>query len=228
MRVLIVEDNPKMAAAIQRGLREAGLAVDVCHAGFDGEEQAVLQQYDLILLDLMLPDRDGVEVCRNLRRRKIATPILMLTALGTTQDKVVGLDAGADDYLTKPFEFDELLARIRAMLRRGQATEARVLKFEDVELDLYTRRASRAGRDFNLSNKEFALLEYFMRNPDRVLSRGHLGEKIWDMNFEPESNVIEVYVAALRKKLDVDAQTSLIHTVKGAGYRFGLPEKQGL
>jgi DNA-binding response OmpR family regulator len=224
MRVLVIEDNPKMAEAIQKGLREHGFAVDGSHTGFDGEEQAATGLYDLILLDLMLPDRDGVEVCRNLRRRGVTAKILMLTALSSTQDKVGGLDAGADDYLIKPFEFEELLARIRALLRRGEATEARHLRCEDLQLDLYTHAAERAGKKVELSNKEFALLEYFMRNPNRVLSRTQIGDKVWDMNFEPTSNVVDVYVSSLRKKVDRGFQTELIHTVKGVGYRFGVME----
>lgn len=222
MRVLVIEDNPKMAAGIQRGLREHGFATDVCHTGFEGEDLGAGDEYDAIVLDLMLPDRDGVEVCRNLRRRCVSTPILMLTALSSTDDKVAGLDAGADDYLTKPFEFEELLARLRALLRRGEASEGRVLDCEDLKLDLYTRVASRGEEDFELSNKEFALLEYLMRNPNRVLSRTQIAEKVWDMNFEPGSNVIDVYISNLRKKIDRGQERELIHTIKGAGYRFGI------
>jgi DNA-binding response OmpR family regulator len=222
MRILVIEDNPKMAAGIQRGLRENGYAADVSHSGFEGEDLAAGNLYDAVVLDLMLPDRDGVEVCRNLRRRSVKAPVLMLTALSGTEDKVNGLDAGADDYLTKPFEFEELLARLRALLRRGEATEGRTLRCEDLELDLYTRRATRADASVELSNKEFALLEYLMRNPNRVLSRMQIGEKVWDMNFEPGSNVIDVYVSSLRKKVDRGFERELIHTVKGAGYRFGV------
>ena len=229
MRVLIIEDNPKMAAALQRGLQENGLATDVSHTGFDGEELAVQEPYDLILLDLMLPDRDGIEVCRNLRRRKVSTPIMMLTALSATEEKIDGLDAGADDYITKPFEFEELLARVRAILRRGEAQESRTLRHDDLELDLYTRRMTRGETSCELSNKEFALLEYLMRNPDRVLSRTQIGEKVWDMNFEPSSNVIDVYISSLRKKVDRFQERDLIHTVKGAGYRFGvIDESSGI
>jgi DNA-binding response OmpR family regulator len=222
MRILIVEDNPKMAGAIQRGLREHGYAPDVSHSGFEGEDLAAVEPYDLIVLDVMLPDRDGVDVCRNLRRRNIKTPVLMLTALSSTDDKVSGLDAGADDYLTKPFEFEELLARVRALLRRGEAVEGRVLEMEGLQLDLYTRHAKRGDDEYELSNKEFALLEYLMRNPNRVLSRTQIAEKVWDMNFEPGSNVIDVYVSSLRKKIDRGYERELIHTIKGAGYRFGV------
>ena len=222
MRVLIIEDNPKMAESIQRGLRENGLAADVSHSGFEGEDLAAVEPYDLILLDLMLPDRDGVDVCRNLRRRCVKTPILMLTALSGTEDKVAGLDAGADDYLAKPFEFEELLARIRALFRRGEASQGRVLECDNLALDLYTRRATRGEVQIDLSNKEFALLEFLMRNPNRVLSRTQISEKVWDMNSDPSSNVIDVYVSALRKKLDRGFEHELFHTIKGAGYRFGI------
>ena len=222
VRILIIEDNPKMAAALQHGLREHGYAVDACHTGFDGEDLGAGGMYDLILLDLMLPDRDGVEVCRNLRRRCVKTPILMLTALSGTESKVAGLDAGGDDYLTKPFQFEELLARVRALLRRGEATEGRTLRCQDLELDVYTRRARRGESEVELSNKEFALLEYLMRNPNRVLSRNQIAERVWDLNFDPSSNVIDVYVSSLRKKLDRGFPVELFHTVKGAGYRFGV------
>lgn len=222
MRLLIIEDNPRMAEALQRGLREHGFAVDVCHTGFEGEDLGANDSYDLILLDLMLPDRDGVEVCRGLRRRCVSTPILMLTALSSTGDKVAGLDAGADDYLTKPFEFEELLARVRALLRRGEATEGRVLECDDLKLDVYTRTATRGEAKVELSNKEFGLLEYLMRNPNRVLSRAQIAEKVWDINFDSSSNVIDVYMSALRKKLDRGHTRELFHTIKGAGYRFGV------
>lgn len=222
MRILVVEDNPAMASALQRGLCESGYAADVSHTGYEGEDLAAGNKYDVIILDLMLPDRDGLEVCKNLRRRSVATPIIMLTALSATDSKVTGLDAGADDYLTKPFEFEELLARIRTLLRRGEASESRTLECNDLVLDLYTRHASRAGKEVELSNKEFALLEYLMRNPNRVLSRTQISEKVWDMYFESSSNVVDVYISALRKKLDRGHEKTLIHTIKGAGYRFGV------
>mgnify|MGYP000902747330 CR=1 FL=1 len=222
MRALVIEDNPKMAHGIQSGLAEAGFAADVCLTGFEGEETAAGQQYDVIVLDLMLPDRDGIEICRNLRRRKVSTPLIMLTALGSTEDKVNGLDAGADDFLPKPFKFEELLARIRALLRRGQATEGKVLRCDDLELDLYTRRAKRGEESWELSSREYTLLEYLMRNQNRVLTRTQIGEHVWHLDFEPSSNVIDVYISALRKKIDRGAQRPLIHTIKNAGYRFGV------
>lgn len=224
MKILIIEDTPKMASAMQAGLQSHGFIVDVSHTGIEGEEMAMTEPYDAVILDLMLPDRDGVEVCRNLRRRGQNVPVLMLTALSATEEKVEGFDAGADDYLTKPFDFDELLARVRALLRRGNATEGRTLRCEDLELDLYTREAARGDTVVALSNKEFALLEYLMRNPNRVLSRIQIGEKVWDMNFEPTSNVIDVYISSLRKKIDRGFDKQLIHTITGAGYRFGVME----
>jgi DNA-binding response OmpR family regulator len=224
MRVLIVEDNPKVAGAVEQGLQETGFAVDVTHTGYEAEELAAVQPYDVILLDLMLPDRDGVQICRNLRRRGVDTPILILTALSLTKDKVEGLQSGADDYITKPFEFEELVARMRAVLRRGEATEARVLRCDDLELDLYARQAKRGQESWELSNREFGVLEYLMRNENRVLSRTQIGQKVWDMNFEPTSNVVDVYIASLRKKIDRGFERPLIHTIRNAGYRFGVTD----
>lgn len=227
MRVLVIEDNPKMSAAIVRGLRDHGCTADGCGTGMEGEDLAASEPFDVIVLDLMLPDADGIQVCRNLRRRHLATPILMLTALSATEDKVEGLDAGADDYLTKPFEFDELLARVRALARRGTAGTGRNLQFQDLELDLNRRVAVRQGQSIKLSNKEFGLLHYLMENPERVLSKVQIVEKVWDMNYEPESNVVEVYVSSLRKKIDKPFDEPLIHTVVGYGYRFGAPDQVG-
>lgn len=224
MRLLLVEDNSKMAQIILRGLIETGYAVDVSDNGHEGEQMAASQSYDLVILDVMLPGQEGIQVCANMRRRKIKTPVLMLTALATTADKVKGLDAGADDYLTKPFEFDELLARIRALLRRGEAKEAGQLKFADLEIDLASHTVSRAGRRIRLTGKEFALLEYFMRNPNRVLTRTSIGEHVWDMNFDGDSNVIDVYVSMLRRKIDRGFDRRLLHTVIGAGYCLRLPD----
>ncbi|UCD27621.1 MAG: response regulator transcription factor [Planctomycetota bacterium] len=221
MRLLVIEDNPKVAAFIRQGFSEQGHVVDVAERGYDGEEMASSESYDAIILDIMLPDEDGVQVCKNLRRRGVKTPIMMLTALSTTTDKVTGLDAGADDYLTKPFEFNELTARVRALLRRGQAQEASVIRFEDVEMDLAGRKVSRSGHRIKLTAKEFALLEFFIRHPNRILSRTTLGEHIWDMNFDTSSNVIDVYVSMLRRKIDKDFEKKLIHTVIGSGYVFG-------
>ncbi|MBX3381782.1 MAG: response regulator transcription factor [Phycisphaeraceae bacterium] len=222
MRALIVEDNVKMADGIRLGLEGAGIQADVSHTGAEGEDLAVGIPFDAILLDLMLPDRDGFEVCRNLRRRKVATPILMLTALSTTEDKVLGFDCGADDFLAKPFRFEELLARMRAMTRRHQSTESKALRCDDLTLDLYTRRATRGDNHWDLSAREFALLEFLLRSQNRVLTRAQIGEAVWDLNFEPSSNVIDVYISALRRKVDRPGSRQLIHTVKNAGYRFGV------
>jgi len=221
MRVLVVDDNPKMTAAIAKGLREHGMTADECYTGFDAEDLAVSEPFDAIILDVMMPDSDGLQVCANLRRRKVSTPILMLTALSGTSDKVEGLDAGADDYLTKPFEFDELLARLRAMSRRGSPELGRRLTYDQLELDIDKRTAYRDGQKITLSNKEFGLLYHFMENPDRVLSRVQIVEKVWDTNYEPDSNIVDVYVSSLRKKIDKPFERQYIHTMIGYGYRFG-------
>jgi DNA-binding response OmpR family regulator len=221
MRILVIEDNAKMADAICRGLSQHGYVVDTCHLGFDGEEAAVTKSYDAIVLDLMLPDRDGIDVCRNLRRRGSSTPILMLTALSDTEMKVSGLDAGADDYLTKPFDFEELVARVRALLRRGTASEGSLLSYRDLEFDLVRRAVTRGGKAIKLSGKETALLEYLMRHPDRVVTRQSIVEKIWGLDDQPGSNVIDVHIGSLRRKIDKGFDDTLIHTVIGSGYRFG-------
>lgn len=218
MRLLVIEDNPKMAGLIRQGLTEHGYAVDVTNSGHDGESMAASQSYDTIILDIMLPDQDGLVVCKNLRRRGIDTPVLMLTALASTSDKVTGLYAGADDYLAKPFEFEELIARIRALMRRGQPRETSILKYEGIEMDLVQRKVKRDGQNIKLTSKEFALLEYFLRHSNRLLTRTAIGEHVWDMNFEPESNVIDVYVSMLRRRIDKGFQRPLIHTIIGSGY----------
>ena len=221
MRLLVIEDNTKMAAFIAEGLSEQGHVVDLAHNGGEGERLAAAESYDLIILDLMLPDQDGVHICRNLRRRGLKTPVLMLMALSTTADKVTGLDAGADDYMTKPFEFDELVARVRALLRRGQAQEASTLQFEDVEMDLVGRKVSRAGQRLNLTAKEFALLEYFMRNPNRVYSRETLLDAIWGYDVSSEIRTVDVHIRRLREKLEKNpAQPEHILTKWGVGYYF--------
>ena len=219
MRVLVVEDSPKMCAMLRNGLEEQGYVVDTAATGREGEELASVEEFDLIVLDVMLPDRDGNRVCQNLRRRKVATPILMLTVLSDTSDKVSGLDAGADDYLTKPFEYSEFQARVRALLRRGEATESVRLSYGPLRMDLASRKVERDGEAIRLTQKEFALLEYFIRHPDRVLSRTQIGEGVWDMNFDPSSNVIDVYISMLRKKIDRPFHDGeLLHTVVGTGY----------
>ena len=219
MRILVVEDEKKMAQFLKKGLQEVGYAVDTTENGTTAESMVAANEYDLIVMDVMLPDQSGLDTVRHIRRDGFNGPILMVTALSTTKDKVFGLDAGADDYLTKPYSFDELLARVRALLRRqSQGTGLSVLRFSDLEMDLIHRRVSRQGQEIELSPKEFALLEYFMRNPERPLSRTMITEHVWDIHFDPESNVIDVYVNLLRKKIDSPFEKKLIHTVVSVGY----------
>jgi DNA-binding response OmpR family regulator len=219
MRVLVVEDQKNVARFIARGLREQGYAVDVAEDGSEGLDMAEIARYDIVILDLMLPKVDGFEVCRRLRERDVQTPILMLTARDDKRTRIEGLDTGADDYLTKPFDFDELLARMRALLRRG-AREYRppTLRVADLELDTNAHGVRRAGKDIQLTAKEFALIEYFLRNPGRVIGRAEIAESVWDESFDPFSNTIEVYIARLRKKIDDDSAVKLIHTRRGVGY----------
>jgi DNA-binding response OmpR family regulator len=220
MQVLIVEDNPKMLDVLRQGLAEQGYSADTFQNAAEGEEAAFVKQYDAIVLDRMLPDRDGLDVCRSLRNRGVKTPILMLTGLSAVDERVSGLNAGADDYLAKPFAFEELVARIRALLRRGEPGEASRLTYADVEVDLLKRSVIRAGQPIKLRNKEYELLEFFMRRHDRVLPRTTIAEHVWDMNYDLTSNVIDVYVAALRRKLDKGFGNPLIHTIIGVGYMF--------
>lgn len=220
MRVLVVEDEPKMAALIQRGLQRGGLIVDVAHEGAAGVLQARATDYDAIVLDRMLPDIPGDEVCRRLRKADVSTPVLMLTALGSVPDRVSGLDSGADDYLTKPFSFEELLARLRALRRRGPAMTAVVLRVGDLSLDPATRVALRGDTAISLTVKEFALLEAFMRHPGQVLTRGALVERAWDAAMEHRSNVLEVHIRQLRAKIDEPFGVRTLETVRGIGYRL--------
>jgi DNA-binding response OmpR family regulator len=218
MRLLVVEDQKKMASFVKRGLAEAGYSVDVAETGASAESLASENTYDLIILDVMLPDQNGMDTARHLRRDGYGGPILMLTALAGTKDKVHGLDAGADDYLTKPFAFDELLARVRALLRRQGANVNSQLAFSDLEMNLITRKVARAGKDISLTAKEFALLEYFLRNPGRPVTRTSISEHVWDVHFDSDSNVIDVYINMLRKKVDAPFKKRLLHTVVGVGY----------
>lgn len=223
MRILIVEDDPDLAASACAFLRASGFSVD--HAG-DGRSAlalAAINPYDAIVLDLRLPDVDGLEVCRVLRRRRDAHAprIIMATARDAVDDRVAGLDLGADDYLVKPYALSELVARLRALLRRPVAAMPTVLRVEDLELDPATRRARRGDREIELTTKEFGVLEYLMRNEGRVLSRARITEHAWDDHFDPVSNVIDVYVARLRRKIDAEGDSPLLHTVRGAGYRLG-------
>ncbi|MGE3260332.1 MAG: response regulator transcription factor [Bacteriovoracia bacterium] len=218
MRLLVVEDEKKMAGFLKKGLMEAGYSVDHAATGTSAEALASENIYDCIVLDVMLPDQTGFDTATNLRREGYAGPILFLSALSGTRDKVRGLDAGADDYLTKPFSFDELLARVRALLRRQSDTKSTVIRFAEIELDLVKRKVQRAGRELDLTAKEFALLEYFMRNPNKPLSRTSIAEHVWDVHFDSDSNVIDVYVNMLRKKLGQKEEKRLIHTIVGVGY----------
>jgi DNA-binding response OmpR family regulator len=218
MRILVVEDQAKMANFLRRGLNEIGYAVDVAESGMSAESMASCYEYDLIILDVMLPDQNGLDTSRHLRRDGYSGPILMLTALDTTKDKVNGLDAGADDYLTKPYAFDELLARVRALLRRKNQKLKSTLTYGDLEMDLVQRKVRRAGKEIQLTAKEFSLLEYFMRNPERPLGRVAIAEHVWDIHFDSESNVIDVYINMLRKKITQPSEKKLIHTLVGVGY----------
>jgi two-component system, OmpR family, response regulator len=220
MRVLIVEDEVKMAAVIRRGLREEGMAVDVTERGEDALWMAGSTEYDAIVLDVMLPGIDGLETCRRLRDDGVWSPVIMLTARDAVEDRVAGLDGGADDYVTKPFSFAELLARLRALARRGPAERPVLLEVGDLRLDPATRQVWRGDREISLSAKEFALLEVFMRRPGEVLSRLQLLEHAWDYGYENRSNVVDVYIRYLREKVDRPFGAASIETVRGAGYRL--------
>jgi DNA-binding response OmpR family regulator len=225
MAILIVEDIDRMRAFIEQGLRERGYEVESAVTAAEGEEFGLKRSYELILLDVMLPDGDGFEVCRNLRKKGVRTPILMLTALSSPSDIVSGLEAGADDYLCKPFEFAELVARIRALLRRGQTQET-TLRFEDIEMDVVSRKVKRNGMPIQLNGRAFALLEFFLRNPNRVLSRSEISLNVWETEFDNESNVIDVFVSTLRKKIDRPFPRKLIQTVVMEGYMLSVPQSE--
>ena len=220
MRILVVEDEAKMAALLKRGLQEEGYAVDVAATAEDAVWMGTENPYDAIVLDVMLPDSDGFEVCRRLRAAKRWAPVIMLTARDAVSDRVAGLDVGADDYLTKPFSFDELLARTRALLRRGSVERPTVLRSGPLELDPATRKVVVGGSPVELTAREFTLLEYLMRHPGVVLSRTRIREHVWDFSFEGDSNVVDVYVRYLREKIDRAFGLNLIETVRGAGYRL--------
>jgi two-component system, OmpR family, response regulator len=220
MRVLVVEDEVKMAALLRRGLSEEGLTVDVAGEGERALLMAGASEYDAVVLDVMLPGIDGFETCRRLRRDGVWAPVLMLTARGSLDDRVAGLDGGADDYLVKPFAFAELLARIRALVRRGNVERPAVIAVGDLRLDPGTREVWRGAAEIDLSSKEFTLLETFMRHAGYVLSRSQLLEQAWEYDFEHRSNVVEVYVRYLRRKIDLPFDLVSIETVRGAGYRL--------
>jgi heavy metal response regulator len=218
MRLLLVEDEEKVSRFIKKGLEEVGYAVDTASDGETGLMMGLEGAHDLIILDIHLPGRDGLSVLRELRQKRVSTPVLLLTVRAAIEDKVIGLDTGADDYLTKPFAFQELLARVRALLRRPIEAGPPLLKVADLTLDPARRVVLRGEEKIELTTKEFALLDYFMRNPGRVLTRTMIAEHVWDYDFDPMTNVIDVYVNYLRKKIDVGRQEKLIHTVRGVGY----------
>jgi heavy metal response regulator len=220
MRVLVVEDERRIADFISRGLSEQGYAVDVAYDGDEALDWLAVADFDVIILDVMLPVRDGIEVCRTLRERGLRTPILMLTARDAVEDRVRGLDSGADDYLVKPFAFAELVARLRALTRREPTALGTVLQVGDLILDTTTREVSRQGMSLELTSKEYALLEYLMRHPNQVLTRTMIAEHVWNYDFDNATNVIDVHIRNLRRKIDDPFPTKLIQTVRGAGYRI--------
>lgn len=225
MRILLIEDDREIADLLKRGLTEQHYSVDLAYDGEEGEYLGLVNDYDLVILDLMLPKKDGRTVCNDLRQKGNQTPILMLTARDTIDDKIQGLDVGADDYMTKPFHFGELLARVRALIRRQSDQKATELRAADLVLDTARRSVSRGGVPIKLTAKEFALLEYFVLNKDRVLTREMISEHVWDMNFDPQSNVIDSFVRFLRQKVDKGFPRQLIHTIRGVGYK--LTESEG-
>ena len=220
MRVLVVEDERRLASIIKRGLIEEGYAVDAVYDGEEAQYMAETTTYDVIILDIMLPKKDGIAVCRDLRTKKINTPILMLTARDSVEDRVKGLDSGADDYVIKPFAFSELLARIRALLRRESLSKTPKIQVGDLLLDTLTREAWRGNRKIDLTTKEYSILEYFMSHPNMVITRTMLEENAWDYEYDSISNIIDVYIRRLRRKIDGEGEDSLIQTVRGAGYRL--------
>ncbi len=218
MRILVIEDEKKVSDFIRKGLEEQAYVVDTAADGAEGERLAGYNEYDVIILDVLLPRQDGWVTCRNIRSNGVQTPVLMLTSLGETEDKVKGLDLGADDYLTKPFAFDEFLARVRALIRRSGGSESSSFRLADLEMDLLERKVSRAGKDVQLTQKEFALLEYLLRNKKKVMTRTQISEHVWGMDFDSGSNVVDSYIKMLRKKIDKDFSPQLIHTIVGVGY----------
>lgn len=220
MKVLVIEDEKKIAAFIRKGLEAQGFVVDIAHHGDEGFELATSRPYDALVLDIMLPGRDGLSILRQLRERKIAVPVILLTARSELNERVEGLNLGADDYLTKPFHIEELIARLHAVTRRAAGTPQSILAVGDLTLNLLTREVRRAGRPIELTNREFALLEHLMRAPGRVLTRVEICERVWDYHFDPGTNLVDVYIQRLRKKVDDEFPVKLIETVRGVGYRI--------
>ena len=220
MRILVVEDDKKVGRFLEKGLQEEQYAVDICRDGADALYFAQTNTYDVIILDIMLPGKDGFKICREMRENSILTPVIMLTAKDTVEDKISGLSEGADDYLTKPFSFEELLARIRALLRRNQDYKTKVLKAGDLEMDPVRRLVTRAGKKIILTGKEYALLEYLLRNKGRIVTPVMILEHIWDMDYDGVSNIVNVYINHLRNKIDKDSNVKLIKTIRGHGYQI--------
>jgi DNA-binding response OmpR family regulator len=225
MRILLVEDDRRIARFVVKGLREQAYAVDVTGDGDDASYKLSVNDYDAVILDVMIPGRDGFEVCRNLRAAGSAVPIIMLTARDTVNDRITGLDSGADDYLTKPFAVTELLARLRALLRRGHVVRPATISIADLVLDTRAQRATRNGRSLALTTKEYALLEYLAREDGRVVGRAEIAEHVWDESFDPMTNLIDVCINRLRRKVDNDFSVKLIHTRRGAGYMLAAPDQ---
>ena len=225
MKILLVEDEPKVVEFIKKGLEEQGYETEVSYDGQMGERLALKGKYDLIILDVILPYLNGYELCKRIREKGLQVPVLMLTALGTTDDKISGFDAGADDYLVKPFEFAELLARIKALIKRasGLIQTSSQIKLADLELDLDKKTARRGDKSIELTAKEFALLEFLMKNKGKVISRAEIAEKVWDITFDTGTNVVDVYINILRKKIDKDFEHKLIQTRIGLGYSINEP-----
>jgi DNA-binding response OmpR family regulator len=222
MRVLVVEDEHKLNRTICQALREESYAVDAAYDGDAAEELSEINDYDLIILDIMLPKKDGLQLCAEIRRRGDTTPILLLTAKDSFEDRVQGLDSGADDYLVKPFHMGEFMARVRALLRRESHAKSTKLHVADLELDTSSHRVTRGQMPIELTSKEYAMLEYFMRHPDQVLTRTMISEHVWDDDFESFSNIIDVYIRRLRRKIDDSSATKLLHTIRGSGYLLGV------
>jgi two-component system, OmpR family, response regulator len=220
VKVLVIEDEKKIASFVRKGLEAQGFLVEVSHHGDEGYALAISRPYDVVVLDIMLPGRDGLSILRNLRDRRMGVPVILLTARGELNERLEGLNLGADDYLSKPFYIEELIARIRAMTRRATGTPQNILEVQDLTVNLLTREVTRGKQRIELTTREFALLEQLMRSPGRVFTRMQICEQVWDYHFDPGSNLVDVYVQRLRKKIDGDAPVKLIETVRGVGYRI--------
>jgi DNA-binding response OmpR family regulator len=220
VKILVVEDEKKIASFVRKGLEAQGFVVEVAHHGDQGYTLATTRPYDALVLDIMLPGRDGLSILRNLRERKMSVPVILLTARGELSERLEGLNLGADDYLAKPFYIEELIARLQAVVRRAAGTPQSILAIEDLTVNLLTRKVKRGEREIELTTREFALLEQLMRSPGRVFTRVQICEQVWDYNFDPGTNLVDVYVQRLRKKIDADAPVKLIETIRGVGYRM--------